>query len=183
MRVLLAAMMLMAVSGCARKEPTMTSRWYDFRFAGERAGWFELHESPGELSENAVFQMDGKVWENPFGVRHAGGRVTAYRCTPDTWIAAPAGGDRYPTSAFPLLVPRVRDRVAYTEINEGTGAEQPAEMVRTGDVVETRTGGKVATRFHLDPDGTIRSIEWGGGATSTLVAGEAEAKAGLPFPH
>lgn len=159
-----------------------TTRWYDFRFNGNPAGWFEIHESRGEIAMNAVFSMDGKVWENPFGVRHTDRSVLAYRCTPDTWIPFAHGPDRYPTSAYPLLVPQVRERLKYFAVNEGSGKEEgETELTRDGDMVIERRGGREIRRFRLDAHCAIIWINWGGGATSTLKANEAEAKARISF--
>ncbi len=160
---------------------TMT-RHYDFRFGEQKAGYFTVSDDGQELTMNATFVMGGETYENPFAVRHAGGRVTAYRCGDGPWTELPPGSDRYPTSAYPLLVPLVEDRRSYIAINEGSGEEMPGtELVRDGGIVTESRGGKTVRVFHLDAARGIWKIEWGGGAVSELRASKAEAVAGSPL--
>ncbi|MBA3685862.1 MAG: hypothetical protein H0W72_11570 [Planctomycetes bacterium] len=186
MRTSIIVVMALALVGCRAHlptEPPMTAtRSYDFRFGTENAGYFEISDTGREITMNAVFAMDGQTYENPFAVRHDGQRVTAYRCGDGEWQALPPGSDKYPTSAYPLLVPRVRDRLTYVAINEGSGEEHPdTELVRTGGIVTESRGGKVSRVFHVDAERGIWKIEWGGGAVSELRAGKAEALAGSPI--
>lgn len=88
--------------------------------------------------------------------------------------------NHYPTSAYPLLLPRVEDRLVYISIDEGTG-EINGETVleRSGDTITETHRDAVIRRFRMK-DGTPIEIDWGG-PISTLHETLAEAKAGSPL--
>ncbi len=98
-------------------------RYYTFAFGDINAGWYEINEEDGEISENATFMLEGRLTVNRFSLRQVDGKVTAYRVGDGDWIDDPDPSRCYPTSAYPLLVPQVVDRLAYTGLHEGDGAE------------------------------------------------------------
>lgn len=156
------------------------TRFYDFRFGEQPAGCFEITDDGNEIRMNAVFVMEGERYENPFALRYAGDRVTAYQTGDGPWTAVPP--DCHPTSAYPLLVPRVRDRLVYRAIREGDGSDLGETLlVRDGDTVTETRGGTVVRVFGLDGQGGIIAIDWGGGATSTLRVDRRAAVAGSPL--
>jgi len=164
-----------------RQEPVMSpTRYYDFRFGDQPAGSFEITDDGREIRMNAIFEMQGERYENPFALRYTGERVTAYQTADGPWTVVPA--DHHPTSAYPLLVPRVRDRLVYRAIREGDGSDLGETLlVREGDTVTETRGGQVVRVFRLDAQGAIIAIDWGGGATSTLRADRRTALAGSPL--
>ena len=180
--IALVLMLIAATAACHRPtpEPPMTAtRFYDFRFDAQPAGYFEISDDGSEIRMNAVFVMEGERCENPFALRYRGDRVLAYQIGDDAWQEVPP--DAYPTSAYPLLVPRVRDRLVHRAIREGDGGDLGETLlVRTGDTVTETRAGQVIRVFTLDAQGTIVAIDWGGGATSTLRADRAAAMAGSP---
>ncbi len=184
-RSILGMLLLLAavLAACHRPRPepvTSPTRFYDFRFGEQPAGYFEITDDGDEIRMNAVFAIDGEVCENPFTLRYAGDRVTAYQIGDGPWQVVPP--DRYPTSAYPLLVPRVRERMVHQAIREGDGSDLgETVLVRDGDIVTETRGGQVVRVFRLDAQGAIVAIDWGGGATSTLRADRAAAVAGSPL--
>ena len=157
-----------------------SARFYDFRFGEQPAGCFEITDDGNEIRMNAVFVMKGERYENPFALRYIGDRVTSYRTGDGPWMTVPP--DCHPTSAYPLLVPRVRDRLVYTAIREGDGSNLGETVLdRDGDTVTETRDGRVVRVFRLDGQGAIVAIDWGGGATSTLRADRRAAVAGSPL--
>lgn len=177
---------LICLAACGRAVPPERTAmsatvFYDFRIGGENRGWFEIADDGREIAMNAVFTMGGETYANPFRVRHAAGRATAYRVGDGDWVEVVEPRRRQPTSAYPLLVAAVRDRLTYVAITEGSGAELGETLLeRSGDtVIETR-GGKTVRSFTLDSAGRIVRIAWGGGAVSEMKADRASAVAGSP---
>jgi hypothetical protein len=151
-------------------------RYYDFMIDGVKVGYFEIEETAGEFYMNARMLLDDGVQENPFWLRHAGGRPTQVRARGSDWLIVPDG--TYPTCAFPLVL-RARLR-AYRAFIEPTGVlEDRVVRSEAGREVEV-VGGAVVRVFGVRGD-DIEYIGWGGTAESRLVGSRAEAVMGTVF--
>ncbi len=181
---ILIACALVCVVGCnrSRSDKEALPQYYDFRIGHENAGYFAITDTGSEVAMIAMFTLQGETSENPFGYRYTGDRVTAYRTGARDWTTMPPGDNRFPTSAYPLLLRGLAEQRTYLAINEGTGENLgETELVRVDDVVTESRKGRTIRVFHLDAKGRIAVIDWGGGATSTLRADKREACAGSPF--
>jgi hypothetical protein len=88
--------------------------------------------------------------------------------------------NHYPTSAYPLLLPRVEEKFVYISVDEGTGEIAGETMLeRTGDVITETRQGQLLRQFRMKGDIPIE-IDWGG-PISTLRDSLVEAKAGSPL--
>jgi peroxiredoxin len=151
-------------------------RYYDFRILGAHVGYVEVDEREGELYQNARMLVAGETHENPFWLRHDGGRPTRVKMGGSPWQDVPE--DAFPTCAYPLVLCSRRSR--YRAFVEGTGEIEHRDLHRHGGhVVESRQG-RVTRRFDLDGD-QIVSIEWGEAAESRLVGSRSEAVRGTVF--
>lgn len=157
-------------------------RYYDFKLGEENVGYFEMRFTDGELFQNARLRIDDEIQDNLFYVRVAGDKVLAFKvgCGGE-WISMEKyGADQYPTSAFPLLLPMVRDRLEYTPILERSGQlGRPRTLRRIGAVIEETSGGRVTRSFRIERDIPVE-IDWGG-AVSALKDGLEVAKNGSPL--
>lgn len=151
-------------------------RTYDFCIEGARAGYFEVDEREGELYMNARMIVDGEARENPFWLRHEGGRPTRVKMGGSPWRDVPDGV--YPTCAYPLVLRSGRPR--YRALDEGTGRLEDRDLRREGGRVVESHQGRILRTFDVEDD-QIVAISWGEATTSRLVGSRAEAVRGTAF--
>ncbi len=172
------------VASCAPRELKVVQShdFHDFRFGDRNAGYFEIRDDGSEIFMNAVFEMKGERYENPFGVRYEHDRVLAFRMGDGDWVDfATYPANHYPTSAYPLLLRRLQDRLEYQAVEEGTGDVLGKTLLeRVGDTVTETRNGKVVRKYVLR-DGKPVEIEWGGGAVSHIAESYEDAVKGSPF--
>lgn len=157
-------------------------RYYDFKLGDENVGYFEIRLTDGELFQNARLRIDDETQDNLFWMRVAGDKALAFKAgRGGEWISmGEYGADQYPTSAFPLLLPMVRDRLEYTPILERSGQlGQPRTLRRIGAVIEETSGERFTRSFRMEK-GIPVEIDWGG-AVSALKDGLEAAKKGSPL--
>ena len=155
--------------------------YYDFSIGEQNAGYYTINSRPGVITMLAKFMLDGEIYENFFELKHDGDRVTAYRSGEGGWQSMEEfGEDHYPTSAYPLLLGKVKDRYVYQSIDEGSGEVQgETVLVRSGKrIIEKR---RHITRRVFWMDGNIPiKIDWGG-PVSMLQETPERARMGSPF--
>ena len=184
MRRMLLLVLCTLAAACARKGPDVakSQEFYDFRFGDQNAGYFEISDDGSTICMKAVFQMEGERYENPFRVRYERERVLAFKTGDGDWVEMgryPA--DHFPTSAFPLLLRRLQDKLEYQAIEEGTGNVLGKTVLeRVEDTVTETRDGKVVRRFVLRDEKPIE-IEWGGGAVSHIAESYKDAVKDSPF--
>ena len=157
-------------------------RYYDFRLGDENVGYFEIRLMDGELFQNAKFHVDGGIQENVFCMRLVGDKAHAFKVgRSGEWISMEEyEADQYPTSAFPLLLPMVSDRLEYTPILEQSGQlGAPRTLRKLGAVIKETSGKRFTRSFRMEKEVPIE-IDWGG-AVSTLKDGLEDAKKGSPL--
>jgi hypothetical protein len=151
-------------------------QYYDFTIDGARVGYFEIEEGPGELYMNARMRLADGVHENPFWLRHVGGRPMHVKARGSEWRDVPAG--TFPTCAYPLVL-RAGLR-SYRAFVETTGALED-RVLRSEDGREVEYAGDVAVRSFVVHGDEIVYIGWGGTSESRLVGSRAEAVKGTGF--
>jgi hypothetical protein len=154
---------------------------YDFKIEPENAGYFTITSDEGDITMLAKFVVDGEIHENLFELKHDGLNVTAYKTGNNEWQSMQdCDTNRYPSSAYPLLLPRVEQRLVYISIDEGTGEIAGETMLeRTGDVITETRRGQLIRQFKMKDEIPIE-INWGG-PISTLHETFTAAKQGSPF--
>ena len=158
--------LILSILFCASCSNTQIN-YYDFKMDNKNAGYFMIEEKPELVKMSAVFKMDEEISVNEFQVKIEENRVTAYKIGENDWIDFNYGINFYPTSAYPLLVKNVRNKVVYIAVHEGKNEVLGAtELIRKGDIVTEVRDNKVVRKFWLDGNKIIK-IDWGG-ATSTL---------------
>lgn len=151
-------------------------RYYDFRIDGARVGYVEVDEREDESYQNARMLVAGETHENPFWLRHPGGRPTRVKMAGLPWRDVPEGA--FPTCAYALVLRSGRSR--YRALVEGTGEIEDRDLHRDGGhVVESRQG-SVLRRFELDGDQVV-AITWGEAAESRMLGSRSEAVRGTMF--
>lgn len=157
--------------------------YYDFRLAGRNAGYYYLNLGTSLLRSHTRFRNGDGLQVSLFEVRHDGERALAYRSGDAGWVdLTQYPADHIPTSAYPLLLPRVIDRpLVYTAISEGDG-KLLGDTVLTpaSDRIIERRDGRVVRRFTMR-DGIPVRIDWGG-PVSHLCDGAEEAVRGSELP-
>jgi len=153
-------------------------RYYTFEIDGQKVGYYEESNENGILSSNARLVMHGEMYENPFGIMHTNGRVTAYRYGNSDWIEFKEQVDVYPTSALPLILPRVNEgeEYEYTQFIEGQGMIGKRAILKSeGEgVVSEYVEGTLMRRVVIR-EGVIVEYGWGGSAKSVLCESRTEA--------
>lgn len=150
--------------------------YYDFALDGNRIGYFEIEERPGELYMNARLFINGVRHENPFWVRHVDGRPTEVKMGGSDWRQVPGGA--FPTSAYPLLLQAGPG--PFKALIEGIGEVEDRELRLEGGLFVEYAGERVTRKFRMQ--GTVIDyICWGGPAESRLVGSKAEAVRGTVF--
>lgn len=151
-------------------------QYYDFTIDGNRVGYFEIEEGPGELYMNARLFIEGAQHENPFWLRHTNGRPKQVKMRESVWYPVP--DDTYPTCAYPLVL---RGGLArYRACIEGTWELEDRELRSEDAIFVDRSGQRVMRKFALQGD-QIVYICWGGTAESRVVDSRAEAVRGTVF--
>lgn len=155
--------------------------YYDFRIGNTNAGMFEIAMDRTLIFQRAAFEIDGKREESIFSIMHTDGVVTAVKCRDNDWLAVEHGAElRYPTAAFPLLLPKVRDEYEYQAFNECSGEELGViTLKRNGAEIVEIHNQHIQRRFTMDGD-IPGAIDWGG-AISHLKPSRAAALAGSPL--
>jgi hypothetical protein len=156
-------------------------RYYDFKLGQINLGYFTIVRKPGHIMMMAKFETDGEVTENLFELKLDDHHVTAFKIGGGEWQNMDQyGKNHYPTSAYPLLLPRVKELFVYHSIDESTGEVEGERMLeRVGDVITESLAGKITRVFQMK-DGIPVEINWGG-PISTLRDSLKDAKAGSPF--
>lgn len=157
------------------------TRHYNFVMNDENAGYFTIVRTDDIIEMNAIFQMDGQMYENPFSLQLTDNDVVAYRVGDGAWIPVqnPASTG-YPTSAYPILIDRANPQYTYSAIHEGSGEVLgETDLKRDGDVITETRAGKIIRTFVMDGSIPV-TIHWGG-AVSHLKDSEEEAKRGSPL--
>ena len=159
----------------------MTS-YFTFEIDGERVGYYEESESDGEVVSNARMVIEGEAYENPFGIRHRDGRVTAYRFGDSDWIDFDEAEDVFPTSALPLLVSRAlaTGELRYVQFLEGEGRVGEEARLEAGEdgVIQESVAGRLGRRVVVGDDGIVIEYGWGGTAISRRCASREDAVKG-----
>ncbi|MEM7362832.1 MAG: hypothetical protein AAF525_02305 [Pseudomonadota bacterium] len=156
--------------------------FYSFEAGGEHIGVSYLRiTSRRLLSVTRFLESEGSIYTNRFDLELDDGRVRAIQQGDGPWTnLMDLPDDHYPSSAYPLLLPRVRDTFVYTQVSDSDGS--PVAVTRlvkeTDDIVEYQNG-QVRRRFTMNGDTPTR-IDWGG-AYSTLRAdaGSAQGDSGI----
>lgn len=149
---------------------------YDFTIDGERVGYFEIEERPGELYMNARMLIDGEQQENPFWVRHVDGWPTQVKAGASKWHSVPSR--TFPTCAYPLVLRSGLRR--YRALIEGTGEVEDREIRNEDGLLVEYSGDRIVRKFGLH-GGRIVYICWGGTAESRLADSKAEAVRATTF--
>ena len=156
-------------------------RFYDFAFADKNAGYFEIRQDKGMIYQNAKFQMGEVTYENPFSLKIEGNRVLAYKMGDGDWVDFTGyPEDNYPESAYPLLLPRVKEELSYFAVSEKDGTIMGRTVLkRTEDLIEETRDGKIVRTFRMK-NGVPIEINWGG-PVSHLKESLREAVSGSPI--
>ncbi|MEM7030202.1 MAG: hypothetical protein AAF629_11595 [Chloroflexota bacterium] len=155
-------------------------KYYTFQFGDSNAGWFEIEQTDTQIYMNAIFKMDNQEFENPYWVKLENGKPTEYKSASSNWKKMPTGSNIYPESAYPILVPQVKNQLAYIALHEDTGEiSGETALIRQGNEIKERRDGEIRRKFWLE-DGEVVKIDWGG-AISERRPSLAEAKLGSDF--
>lgn len=179
----------------------ITQLFYNFCFPDakegfENFGFYYLSHQLNYIYSHTEFNTPKGIYRNIFKLKIKDTTVTAYKHNDGTWVNVQA--NHFPTSAYPLLLPKVGDEsLRYLCISEATG-ELIGETVlaRVGnDIIETRqdklTGqDKIIRIFTMKQESDLyikvpryipnyipRSIDWSG-AKSFLCSNKIEAVKG-----
>ena len=161
-------------------------------------GFYYLSHQDGRIYSHTEFNTPDGIYRNIFNLKIKESTVIAYKHNDGPWVDVQE--NHFPTSAYPLLLPKVgNEPLRYLCISEDTG-ELIGEAVLTRqvndeaiDIVET-VQHKVMRRFTMAieaktkeaeshpelPSFLPKSIDWGG-AKSFLCRDEAEAVQGTSF--
>ncbi len=161
----------------------MYERFYDFRLEDQPVGYFTVRDDGREISMNVVFEVEGRVIENPFALRYEGERTIQYRIGDGEWtdegLISP---EHYPTSAYPILLEMMRGPMTYVAVSEADGAEiGVTSLVRDGETVREIREERMVREFRMR-DGIPYRIDWGG-AVSTLCDSLEDAVRGTRLEH
>lgn len=162
-------------------------QYYTFEIDGAKVGYFVITHVGNEMRSNAVMEIGGERYENPFGIRYGDGdTIEAYRFGDGDWIAFEGfEADVYPSSALDSVIKGLADghERTYRMLIEGTGEVKEAVITvkRDGDTItEHHADGTIGRHVVLDGDVAVE-YGWGGTAKSVRVDSLKEAKAGTPF--
>jgi len=172
---------ILSCAGCGRSSVSETTLYYDFSFGDKNAGYFEVRQSSGKIYMNAKFEMGGELLVNPFEITYEGEKVLAVRAGDGEWLDfSKFPANHYPTSAYPLLLPRVKDELGYISVEEGSGRIIGEILLkRVGDTIHESKDGKTIRKFRMK-DGVAVEIDWGG-PVSHLKSSLEEAVKGSPL--
>lgn len=155
--------------------------FYDFKLDDDNAGFFEIKIESNEIYQNVKFKNGNEIYENPFFLKLEKDQVIAFKKGDGTWVnIKDYKENHYPSSAYPLLLPKVKDRLEYFQINEATGnVEGLTILERAGDTINEYRDQKLLRSFKMT-DSTPVEINWGG-ACSKMRSSFEEALAGSPL--
>lgn len=169
----------------------MPQLFYNFCFPDGEDGFlnhgyyylsYSLSHSENLLYSHTEFNTPEGRYQNIFQVKFEPdlqNQVVAYKHNNGGWVNVGAG--QYPTSAYPLLLPKVVSSFSYLAVSEDTGEILgEAVLEHVGDEITETIEGNIMRRFTLNPqksDAIPISIDWGG-AVSFLCKDELEAVKG-----
>lgn len=157
--------------------------YYTFEIDGEKVGYYEESDDGSTFYCNAIMEMDGQQFENPFCVKYEGDQVVAYKFDDVGYIDFDQEQGVYPTSALNILVKKMhgKDKLEYVRYHESREEViGPAKLVREGSRITEIIDGKAGRYLVLDDDKVVE-YGWGGTAKSKIVNSLEEAKRGTVF--
>jgi hypothetical protein len=158
----------------------MRSTFYDFKIGGENRGFCEVRDDGHEIYMRAVFEMDGSVYNNEFGVRYQRERVVAFRYGAGSWRSFEFPPDHYPSAAYPILLRRLFQELTYVAVDDETGRIRgTTRLLRKRDTVVEKRRGKTERVFTMRAGKVVR-VDWGGPISDVRSSLEA-AVAGSPL--
>jgi hypothetical protein len=145
---------------------------YDFRFGEENAGTFEICDDGGHITMNACFTLDGELLENPFELKYDGDTLLACKARDEDWVDLTSLPDNhFPSCAYPLLLPRVQDRLEYQAVSDSDGSIQGLTVLtREGNLITETHDGNFQRSFLMEDDIPIE-INWNGPISHRRAAG------------
>ena len=111
--------------------------FYDFRINEKNLGYFEIRFEKNQIYQNVKFQDGDEVYENPFYLKLDSGKLVAFKKADRDWVPTQRYGENhFPSSAYPILLAQVTQRLEYFQINEASEeVEGIVILERTGTVI------------------------------------------------
>ncbi|GEM_PF-2864232 len=181
----------MALCNCThpqseQKETTMPT-YYTFEIEDQHIGYYSEVREKDLFKSVAFMKMGGKWYDNSFWLRLEGERITGYTFTGEDWFDFEQDPDVFPTSALPLLIPKVLNEetgeFTYRQFIEGEHAVGKTAVLKLEgrDVIVEYVDGQPHRKIFLNGN-SVQEYQWGGTAKSIRCATEADAKKGLNLP-
>ena len=168
--------------------PTDVSAYKNYRFKNygfKNYGFYYLKQEENLLYSHTEFNTPNGPYQNIFHIQFEGDKVLAFKHNNKAWVKVEP--QHHPTSAYPLLLPRVgKDALHYTMLSEDKNEVLgEAVLKREGNEIIESLGDKTLRCFNMQSDTVYgdsvpEKIDWGG-AVSFLCSDEIEAVEGTNF--
>ena len=158
--------------------------YFSFEIGDQKVGYYEEEDDGSVFYCNALMEMEGEKYENPFWVKYEGTRILAYKFGDGDFIDLDQPAGVYPSAALNILVRGMADGETrtFTSFNEGKGeVVGQGTVTRSGERIEETLDDKPWRYVVLNDAGNIVEYGWGGNALSRKVGSLAEAKADTAF--
>jgi hypothetical protein len=155
--------------------------FYDFRINEKNLGFFEIKFEKDQIYQNVKFQDGNDVYENPFYLKLDSGKLVAFKKAAGDWVLIQRYGENhFPSSAYPILLGQIVDRLQYYQINEGNEEVEGITILeKSGSIINEYRQKKLMRSFKME-NGLPVEINWGE-AISRIKKTFAEAIEGSPL--
>ena len=137
--------------------------YYDFRINEKNLGYFEIKIENDQIYQNVKFQDGNDIYENPFFLKLKFGEIVAFKKANRDWVSIREYGDNhFPSSAYPILLTQIIDRLEYFQVNESNGeVEGKVVLEKAGPIISEYRQGKLIRSFRMENELPVE-INWGG---------------------